>query len=51
MKVLMPDGTSAKGLGEKGLLKEVGNVVQLERFGFARIESVGNGIVALFSHR
>jgi glutamyl-tRNA synthetase len=51
MTVLMPDGVDMKGLGEKGLLKERGGVVQLERFGFARIESTGDEIVALFSHR
>lgn len=51
MTVLMPDGTKAKGLGEKALLGEKGNVVQLERFGFAKIESIGAGIVAVFSQR
>ena len=51
MSVLMPDGTKASGLGEKGLLKEAGNVVQLERFGFVRIESTGAEIFAVFSQR
>jgi len=51
MEVLMPDGSKASGLGEKGLLREVGNVVQLERFGFARVESAGEKIVAVFAHR
>ena len=49
--VLMPDGTRACGFAEKGLLAERGNVVQLERFGFARIESVDKAIVAVFAHR
>lgn len=51
MTVLMPDGTRAKGFGEKAILNEKGNVVQLERFGFVRIESVGPEIVAVFSQR
>lgn len=51
MTVLMPDGTKAVGLGERGLLSEKGNVVQLERFGFVRIESVGPEITAVFSQR
>ena len=51
MTVLMPDGTRANGFGEKAILNERGNVVQLERFGFVRIESVGAEIVAVFSQR
>jgi len=51
MTVLMPDGTKATGLGEKGLLREAGNVVQLERFGFVKIESAGAEINAVFSQR
>ncbi|MDH4123911.1 MAG: glutamate--tRNA ligase, partial [Thermoplasmata archaeon] len=51
MTVLMPDGTSADGLGEKAIAEEVGNVVQLERFGFVKIESADDKIVAVFMQR
>jgi glutamyl-tRNA synthetase len=51
MTVLMPDGIKVCGMGEKGLLGEKGNVVQLERFGFVKIESVGKEIFAVFAQR
>ena len=52
-RVLMPDGVVAEGLGERGLAAaKIGDVVQLERFGFARIDEVGEeGILANFAHR
>ena len=38
IKVIMPDGTTKKGLGEYELEKlKVGTVIQFERFGFARL--------------
>ena len=50
--LLMPDGTVRSGLVESGILEESGDTVQLERVGFARIESRGPGKVTLvFSHR
>lgn len=40
-EVRMPDGSTKKGVLEKNILSEkIGAVVQLERFGFARIDSV-----------
>lgn len=40
-EVKMPDGTTKKGFLEKNILSEkTGAVVQLERFGFARIDTV-----------
>jgi len=51
MTVLMPDGSSTVGYGEMALQNEVGNIVQLERFCFATIESVGAEILAVFAHR
>jgi len=51
MTVLMPDGSKVIGLGERSLTREVGNIVQLERFGFVRIESADEHIVAAFAHR
>jgi glutamyl-tRNA synthetase len=51
MIVLMPDGSKVIGVGERSLTREVGNIVQLERFGFVRIESADEQIVAAFAHR
>jgi glutamyl-tRNA synthetase len=51
MIVLMPDGSKVIGVGERSLTREVGNIVQLERFGFVRIESADEHIVAAFAHR
>ncbi|MBC7109603.1 MAG: glutamate--tRNA ligase [Archaeoglobi archaeon] len=49
--VLSPDGTY-EGISEKGVIREVGNVVQFERFGFARIEKLESEILqACFSHK
>ncbi|MDO9098633.1 MAG: glutamate--tRNA ligase [Candidatus Methanoperedens sp.] len=51
VRVLSPDGEYA-GVGERGMEKELDKVVQFERFGFVRIDSVGEGgVVAYFTHR
>jgi len=52
MRVISPDATYT-GLGEDGLKGSIDEVVQLERFGYARIDSVGSNeeILAYFSHR
>jgi glutamyl-tRNA synthetase len=51
VKVLSPDGEYT-GVGERGIEKEVDKVVQFERFGFVRIDSVsGDEIVAYFTHK
>ncbi len=50
VKVLSPDGEFS-GVGEHGIGKELDNVVQFERFGFVRIDSVGDEVVAYFTHR
>jgi len=51
-RVLMPDGGVAEGLAEANLnAAKVGDVVQLERFGFVRVDALGNGITAYFAHR
>ncbi|MBU4246367.1 MAG: glutamate--tRNA ligase, partial [Nanoarchaeota archaeon] len=40
-EIKMPDGTAKKGFIEKNILSEkVGTVIQLERFGFARIDTI-----------
>ncbi|MBI4895008.1 MAG: glutamate--tRNA ligase [Candidatus Aenigmarchaeota archaeon] len=51
-EVILPDSI-AKGYIEKNVLKEkVGNVVQLERFGFCRLEKISkNKVVAVFGHK
>ena len=53
VEVLMPDKTLVKGFGEESLhkLKE-GSIVQLERFGFCRLDSKKDGVLRFwFSHR
>ena len=50
--LLMPDGTVQKGLVEKALSAEKGDMVQLERTGFARIEKKNaDGVSMVFAHR
>ena len=53
MRVVMPDGVVSEGLGEANLrAAKVGDLVQLERFGYARIDAVDDaGITAYFAHR
>jgi len=52
MKVVMPDGSIVEGLGENSLLEASrGDVVQLERFGFARIDDIAPELKAYFAHR
>ncbi|HIH78498.1 MAG TPA: glutamate--tRNA ligase [Halobacteria archaeon] len=52
MSVLSPEA-KYDGLGEEGLKDSIGEVVQLERFGYAKIDSVSNDgeIIAYFSHK
>ncbi len=47
--VLRPDGQH-RGYVEEGVRNEAGNVVQFERYGFVRIESVGEKIISVFTH-
>ena len=50
--LLMPDGTVQKGLVEKALSAEKGDMVQLERTGFARIEKKdADDVSMVFAHR
>lgn len=49
--VFAPDGVY-EGVGEKDIKSELNNVVQFERFGFVRIDSVDDGAIrAYFGHR
>ena len=51
-ELLMPDGEAVRGLVEGAMASEAGESVQLERIGFARVESKGeDGVRFVFSHR
>ncbi len=50
VRVLSHDGEYT-GMGEQGIEKELDKVVQFERFGFVRIDSVDDEVVAYFTHR
>ena len=50
VKVLKPDGID-EGIGEAGIAEELGKVVQFERYGFVRINCLGDPIVANYAHR
>ena len=40
-----------RGSARPGIAEELGKVVQFERYGFVRINCVGETIVAYFAHR
>ena len=49
VKVVMPTAKVSVGLGEPRLLNEiVGNIVQLTRFGFVRVDEVSSGSMRLY---
>ena len=50
-EVLMTDGTVREGLAESGLEAARGEVVQLERFGFVRVEETSPHIRCVYAHR
>jgi glutamyl-tRNA synthetase len=50
VKVMKPDGVD-EGFGEAGIATELGKVVQFERYGFVRINRLGEPIVAYYAHR
>jgi len=51
-EVVMPDATRTKGFGEKTLLDEkVGNIIQMVRFGFGRIDSQQDPLTIYFAHK
>ncbi len=53
VEVLMPNHTTAKGKAESALAQaNVGDIVQFERFGFCRLDSIDNKIYKFwFAHR
>jgi glutamyl-tRNA synthetase len=50
IKVLRPDGVD-QGIGEPGIAEELHRVVQFERYGFVRINRLGEPVIAYFAHR
>ncbi len=51
-EVMMPDGSSVKGLAEDMFRDvSVGQVVQFERFGFVRVDQKNEKIVVVYAHR
>ena len=50
VRVMKSDGLD-EGLGEAGIAGELNKVVQFERYGFVRINCLGEPIVAYFAHR
>lgn len=51
VKIFLPDGSTVSGLGEPALgsLKP-DTIIQLVRFGFCRVDSVGKEVVLYFTH-
>jgi glutamyl-tRNA synthetase len=50
--IVMPNGETAKGFSEKEVSKlEPGTIIQNERFGFCRIDSINRKIVEYFTHK
>jgi glutamyl-tRNA synthetase len=51
-EVMMPDGSSVKGLAEDTFRNvSVGQIVQFERFGFVRVDQKNEKIVVVYAHR
>jgi glutamyl-tRNA synthetase len=51
-EVMMPDGSSVKGLAEDTFRNvSVGKIVQFERFGFVRVDQKNEKIVVVYAHR
>ncbi len=50
-EVLMPDGTSKKGVVERGVKDALGKVVQFERFAYANVEQVSPTVRCVFTHK
>ena len=51
-EVVMPDATTARGIAEDTCRKlKTDDIIQFERFGFARVDSVNWKLTAYFAHR
>lgn len=52
VEVLMPDAERKKGVAEKGVSSlKVGDIVQLERFGFCRLHKKGKALEFWYAHK
>jgi len=52
IEILMPDGTKVTGLGEAGMANlHTGETIQMNRIGFARVDSTGKTITLVFTHK
>jgi len=50
--IVMPDATSVEGVAEIACRDlKVGDRVQFERFGFVRVDDVGEKLIAYYTHR
>ncbi|UCE80927.1 MAG: glutamate--tRNA ligase [Methanobacteriota archaeon] len=50
-EVKMTDGSTKTGLAERGIASAKGEVIQLERFGFVRVEETSPRIRCIYAHR
>lgn len=51
-QVVMPDATTAEGIAESACKRlKMGEIVQFERFGFARIDKVNAKLTAYYAHK
>lgn len=50
-EVLMTDGSTKKGFAERGIGAANGASIQLERFGFVRVEQVSPTVRCVYAHR
>ena len=51
-QVVMPDASIAEGIAEKACAKLKPNtIIQFERFGFVRVDSLNDKLVAYYTHK
>ncbi|MDI6708260.1 MAG: glutamate--tRNA ligase [Candidatus Thermoplasmatota archaeon] len=50
-KVIFPNATIAEGFAEEHVKKELGNIVQFERFGFVKVNKLNEFLICYFAHR
>jgi len=52
VELLMPDGTKLAGLGEPEMGRlRMGDVIQMNRVGFARVDAAGKKVALVFAHK
>jgi len=48
----MPDASVVEGIAEDGCKKlKADEIIQFQRFGFVRIDTVNNNLIAYFAHK